>query len=237
MNTKLNTVKQIVWSLLVSAPLIVCGQQPQDTKDKKPPEHHSIGLGIKAGFDFSNVTNASMINSSSRTGFHLGLLLAPPSRSILGSRTELIYSRHGYNYNSRSGGGPDSAAGSIDLDYIMLAQYLAINITKFVQIQLGGQTAYLLNAKVDSSSQQITGVPGANKIISYYNRIDYGYGVGVEVHPVAGLLIGAQYQISLNNLYKQPSFTPGGAPPTFIPSMSSLNLKNNVVQLFIGYRF
>lgn len=207
--------------------------QQDSTKANKPKTHHSIGIGIKAGFSFSNITNASQVNASSRTGYHFGLLLGTSSKHILGSRTELLYSRRGYNYSAGSSGNE-----SIDLDYIQLAQLLAINITKYVQIQIGAETSYLLSAKADSSLPS-TGNASADKVISFYNRFDYGYGGGVEIHPVAGLLVGARYNISLANLYKAPtSYTSGsGGMPSFVPSASSINLKNNVVQLFVGYRF
>jgi len=214
---------------IMMIPFAVHSQQATDSlHHEKKKEHHSIGIGIKAGFNFSNVTKASSINANSRTGFHVGLLLAPSS-GIIGSRTELIYSRHGYNYTN------DTTSGSVNLDYIMLCQYMAIHITKYFEIQLGGQTAYLLHAKADSGTKLSTGNANTDKLISYYNRLDSGFGAGAEVHPVAGLLIGARYNISLSNLYKQSSFTPGnGQSPSFAPS---IDLKNNVVQLYLGYRF
>jgi hypothetical protein len=217
------------------------GQQPVPDKNKQQKQQHSIGIGITAGFNFSNVTNASGIGAGSRTGYNFGLFLAPSSHSILGSRTELIYSRHGYNYGHDSSAASGISAGSVDLDYILFAQYLAINITKYVQIHLGAQTSYLLHAKVDSGGQQAGGNAAAASILSYYNRFDYGFGGGVEVHPIGGLVIGGRYSISLSNLYKMPSSTStgngNGEPPSFVPSMGSINLKNNLVQLYIGYRF
>lgn len=222
-------MKRIGLSLLLLFPLFLFGQRgssPQDSGYKK--QKHSIGIGVKAGFNFSNVTNASQINASTRTGYHFGILLAPASKSILGSRTELIYSRHGYNYS-------DSAAkanGSIDLDYIMFAQYMCINITKYVQIQLGAETGYLLSAKADSGKMS-TGNASADQLLSFYNRFQYGYGGGIEIHPYSGLLIGARYNISLNNLYN-PSAYSGTTSPSFVPSV---NLKNNIIQVFAGWRF
>ena len=221
------------------APFALFGQSDQDSLQhkKNKSEHHSIGLGIKAGFNFANVTKASSINANNRAGYHVGLLLAPPSHGILGSRTELIYSRHGYNYSN------DTANGNVDLDYIMLAQLMAIHITKYFDIQLGGQTGYLLHAKVDSSRQLSTGNASADQLLSLYNRFDAGFGAGVEIHPVAGLLVGARYNISLTNLYKQAYTSYGqgtgsGAgtvmPPSFVPKV---DLKNNIVQLYLGYRF
>jgi hypothetical protein len=223
-------MKRISLLSVILLPLFLYSQQqpmPQDSSSRHKPKH-SIGIGIKAGFNFSNVTNASQINAASRTGYHLGIFLAPESKSILSSRTELIYSRHGYNYSDSAA----KASGSIDLDYIMLAQYICINITKYVQIQFGAETGYLLAAKADSGQTMNTGVTSANQLVSYYNRLQYGYGGGVEIHPYSGLLIGARYNISLNNLYNF-SYS-GGTTPSFAPN---LNLKNNILQIFAGWRF
>ncbi len=187
-------------------------------------------VGLKAGLNFANVTNASAINSKSSVGFHAGVFLSPPTNTILGSRTELLFSRQGYDYSS------GSTTGTVKLNYIILTQMMAINITKFVQIQLGGQTAFLLSAKADSNKQS-TGNASADKILSFYNRFDYGFGGGVEIHPVGGLLIGARYTISLSNLYKQPSYSSGNTQPSFIPNTGDISLKNNVVMVFVGWKF
>ncbi|MEO6454815.1 MAG: porin family protein [Ginsengibacter sp.] len=185
-------------------------------------------VGIKAGLNFANVTNTSSINNNSRSGFNAGIFLATSSKKILGSRTELIFSRQGYNYKTNAN------TGNVNLDYIMIPQYMAINITKYFQIQLGGQMAYLLNANADSSNNTQSANP-YGKMMNYYNRVDYGYGGGIEVHPIKGLLIGARVNISLGNLYADAiSSSSSGTPPSFIPKV---NVKNNVFQLFGGWRF
>lgn len=185
-------------------------------------------FGIKAGMNFANVTKASSINNSSKSGFHAGVLLAPESRGVIGSRTELIFSRQGYNYKTGSN------TGDVNLDYLMLPQYMTINITKYFQLQLGGQMAILLNAKADSTTTN-PAIPGAaGKMMSLYNKFDFGYGGGFEVHPVSGLLIGARVNISLGNLYKSVEGTSPGETPSFVPKV---NVKNNVFQVFMGWRF
>ncbi len=190
----------------------------------------SAQIGLKAGLNFANVTNASSINNSSRSGFHAGLLLAPHSKKILGSRTELIFSRQGYDYKNGTN------TGSVNLDYIMLPQYITINITKYFQIQIGGQMAFLINAKVDSSNSMSTGNPQFDKIMSYYNRFDYGYGGGIEIHPLSGLLIGARINISLGSLYKDfaTASSGSGTQPSFVPKV---DVKNNLFQVFAGWIF
>ena len=228
-------MKRIAAFLLLLAPLALFSQQPstQPTTEskKKPEEHHSIGIGIKAGYNFANVTNASAINGSSRAGYHFGLFLAPSSKGFLGSRTELLYSRHGYDYKT------DTVNGAVNLDYIMLTQMMAFHITKYFELHLGGYSAYLLNAKADTMQKALAGTPYASysSILSFYNRFDYGFGVGAEVHPVAGLLIGVRYQLSFSNLFKTPAIdSTGMSSSSFKPSV---NPKNNVVMISVGYRF
>jgi opacity protein-like surface antigen len=221
-------------ALIVLLPFALFGQQPDQpnasvTASQAPKkQHHSIGIGIRAGLNFANVTNASTINSSTRAGYHVGIFYATDWTKVMGSHTELLYSRHGFNYKN------DTVNGSVNLDYIMLAQFMTINITRYFQIQLGGQTAYLLSVKADSNHVS-TGNASADKLLSYYNRFDYGFGAGVEIHPIAGLIIGARYCLSFSNLYKQSYSSTSGTPPSFAPP--SVNFKNNVVLISVGYRF
>lgn len=180
-------------------------------------------FGLKAGLNFANVTKASSINNSSKTGFHAGLLMGSASPKVFGFRTELTYSKQGYDYKAGTN------TGNVNLDYIMSTNLTCINITKYFQLQFGAQMAYLLNAKVDSNTTS-TGNAQADKIMNLYNRFDYGFAGGIEIHPVGGLLIGARANISLGSLYKD-------AQSGQMPSFSNIDLKNNVFQIFAGWRF
>ena len=186
-------------------------------------------FGIKAGVNFANVTNASDINSGSESGFMAGIFLAPPSKGVMGFRTELIFSRQGYSYRTNTN------TGVVNLDYILLPQLMQINITKFFSIQLGAQMAFLINAKADSTNSSGSSSP-YGEIMDFYNKFDYGFAGGIEIHPFKGLLVGARYNISLGNLYKDPSSYEmnGGQPPSFIPPV---DVKNNVLQIFAGWIF
>jgi hypothetical protein len=184
-----------------------------------------IGLGIKGGLNFAKVTKASNINAENATGFHAGIFLSPPSKSVLGYRTELIFSRQGYDFKN------GTTTGSVKLDYLLLPQLMQINISKYFSLQLGAQMAYLLSAKADSSRPS-TGNAQADQMIDLFNRFDYGAAGGVEIHPFKGLLIGARMNISFGDLFKDPGQI--AARPTFFPSVDA---KNNVIQVFAGYRF
>jgi hypothetical protein len=180
-------------------------------------------IGLKGGLNFANVTGASSINSSSRSGFMFGIFLEPSSSKIISSKTELIYSRQGYDFKN------GTTTGNVNLDYLLIPQGMCINITKFVQLQLGAQIAFLLNAKADTTTSSGSSNPYSG-IMNYYNKFDYGFAVGAEIHPFMGLLIGARYNISLGKLYKD-------AQSGQMPSFSSADAKNNVVQIFAGWKF
>jgi hypothetical protein len=81
-------MKRIIIALLLISPCALYGQ-----------------IGIKAGLNFANVTKTSSINNSSRSGFHASVFLAPPSKGIITSRTELMFSRQGYNYKTNTNTG------------------------------------------------------------------------------------------------------------------------------------
>jgi hypothetical protein len=184
-------------------------------------------IGLKGGINFATISKNSSINSSSRFGFHVGVLFSSSSKRIINSRTELIFSQQGYNYKTAAN------TGNVNLNYILLPQYMSINITKYFFIQLGGQMAYLLNAKADSSAGNGNGSPYGN-ILNYYNKFDFGYGGGVEIHPWKALLIGARVNISLGNLYKDIDGTSPNAAPSFIPKVA---IKSNLFQVFAGWQF
>jgi len=181
-------------------------------------------FGLKAGVNFANVTNASSINSSNQTGFMVGAFLSPSSKGVLSSRTEIIYSKQGYNFET------STKTGTVNLDYILIPQLMGINITKFVQLQLGAQMAFLINAKADSTNNNNSGAGPYASVMDYYNKFDYGFAAGAEVHPFKGLLIGARYNISLGKVYKDLQ---SGQMPAF----TAEDARNNVVQLFVGWRF
>src|SRR5271156_6340260 len=96
-------------------------------------------FGLKAGWNFTDVTSASSISNQSSSGYNIGVFYTTPYTKIMGSKTELVYSRQGYNYST------GTVTGNVNLDYIMLPQYFCINITKFFQIHVGEEMAYLIN--------------------------------------------------------------------------------------------
>ncbi len=182
-----------------------------------------LSIGVKGGLNFANITDAPGFKNSNRTSYMIGGFIAPKPKKLLGFRSEIILSRQGYDYKTNTN------SGNVNLDYLLLPQLITLNFTKKLEIHAGGQAAFLLNAKVDSSGG--TG-NGNGSLFDYFNRFDYGLAGGVQVSPILGLFVGARINISLNNLNKEQPI--GGSNPNFVPKEF---VKNNVVQVYAGWRF
>lgn len=184
--------------------------------------------GLKAGYNVAWMTGTpAHFEPSNTNGFMVGAFLAPPTKGGIGYRTEIVFSRQGFSYDE------SGTKQNIKQDYIYLPQLTTFGIGKVVQLQLGGQIGYLLNAK----SSKETGSSTEKKIMDYYNRFDYGFAGGLEIYPFKGLLIGARYNISFGNAFKtpDPSTMPVPMPLPFDPT--ELKGKNSVVNFFLGYKF
>jgi hypothetical protein len=209
--------------------------QSPNNNDEEVAKRKPLGFGLKAGYNYNNVTNAAAINAKSAAGFQVGAFLAPggfqQKPSVLGYRSEIIFSKQGYDFATQK------TTGTVSLNYLILPQLTTINITRFVQLQVGGQMAFLLNAKADSTQTGAEQSSPYATVSSFYNKIDYGFAGGIEIHPVKGLLIGARYNISLAKMNKaeEGAQLPALPTPAFIPK--GADLKNNMLQVFVGYCF
>jgi hypothetical protein len=148
---------------------------------------------------------------------------SPAGHGVIGYRTEFIFSQQGFSYDA------DGKKQNVTNNYIYMPHFTTISIGKVVQLQVGGQVGYLINAKSSAG----TGEAGES-ITSYYNRFDYGAAGGLEVYPFKGLILGSRYNVSFGNMFSN-SATGGNSPFPFDPF--NLKGKNTVLQFFAGYKF
>lgn len=210
-------MRKILLTAIVAVSALLSHAQKEDA------DVYKTKLGIKGGYNWSYVTaSQSGINTNSKSGFMVGVFLAPKPSKGLGFRSEIVFSRQGYSFEG-SGKNTD-----VLNDYIYLPQLTTYTIGKVVQLQLGAQIGFLLNSKLSGAKDStITGL---------MNKVDYGFAGGVELHPVKGLLIGARYNLGLGKMYKK--FEESVTNPYQLPfNPETTNMKNGVVQLFVGYQF
>ena len=82
-----------------------------------------LRIGVKAGLNFANITNASSIKAGNLTGYMIGGYISPKPKKSLGFRSEIILSRQGYDYKTNTN------TGNVNLDYLILPQLITLNFT------------------------------------------------------------------------------------------------------------
>lgn len=200
------------------------------TAQHKKQKKNKATFGIKGGYNYVNVTNITAVNGNNQSGFHAGIFYSPSTRdeaNFTGSG-ELLFSRQGYSFKTATN------TGKVNLDYLLFPAFTNFEFGKFFKLQLGLQTAYLLNAKADSS-KPASSSSTYNKMVEYFNRLEFSLAGGVEITPVPGFIVGARYTIGLTTVNKDHPFNT--IIPSFIPQTSGINLKNNIVQVYAGFKF
>ncbi|HYO22640.1 MAG TPA: outer membrane beta-barrel protein [Flavisolibacter sp.] len=195
------------------------GAQNTNGQPKKP-------FGVKGGVNTNYMSSLRSFDAKNNIGFFAGVFYAPATKSRFGSRSEILFSRQGYDYSS------NQQTGTVRLDYLMLPQLFTVNFTRFLQVQAGVQMAILLRGAVDSSASP-SSVPNPAKPTDVFARFHFGYAAGLESNPIGGLTIGARYNLFLNLLDNN-----GGQPavPAYVPDYSG-RLKHGTFQFSVGYRF
>jgi len=184
-------------------------------------------LGLKAGVNFTFLNLPKSFDARNHTGFMVGGYFSPRSFSRFGFRSELLFSRQGYDYQH------NRQTGSVLLNYLMLPQLTTFNITHFFQLQAGGQIAILVKTKVDSSASP-SSLPATPNNNDYFNKLNYGLAGGLEIKPFAGLFVGARYNLFFN-LFNDASSSPATVP-SYAPFYQG-QLKNGLLQVYAGYTF
>ena len=197
-------------------------KQLKELDDRKPK------FGIKGGYNVAKINGkAANFSPDTKNGFTVAAFYSAGPRSGLGYRTELVFSRQGFEF---ADGGKTAGVTN---DYVYMPHFTTFGIGKFFQVQVGGQLGYLLKSSKETSSDS-----KSQDITSFANRLDYGAAAGVEIYPVKHLILGGRYNISFGNAYKrmtESSTTPSPFPLPFNPD--EVKGKNAVINFFVGFRF
>lgn len=209
------------------------GPQPnfQNNYEKNASEYRPH-FGLKAGYNIASLVGSTPnFKPQSKNGFMAAAFYSRDSRSGLGYRTELVFSRQGFAF--------DEAGKKEDVtsDYLYMPHFTTFGIAKIVQFHLGVQIGYLLrSSKTNNASKE-----KPSDITELYNRLDYGAAGGLEIYPVKGLILGGRYNLSFGNLYKNMKMAMPQTPvpvPIHLPfNPSDIKDKNGVINFYIGYRF
>jgi len=196
------------------------------------------GFGFRIGLNYAKVSGGSdSVQYHYKPGLMIAVFFAPPGTGVIGYKSELLYSKQGFDYTN-----PNGTSGTVSNDYLMIPQMMTINITKYVQLQAGAFAGYLLSSKDSNIPKTTTDNDPSKMMLDIMNRFDYGAAAGIEIHPFKGMILNARYNMGFAKLYKEQSDI-AQTNPTPVPSFNPLakyeniDTKNAVIQLSVGYRF
>lgn len=194
------------------------------------------GFGFRVGLNYAKVSGSSdSIQYRYKPGLMIAVFLAPPSTGVIGYRSELLYSKQGFDYTDQNGN-----TGTASNDYLMIPQMMTVNLTKFVQLQAGAFAGYLLNTKDSNQPKTTTDTDPSKTMLDLMNRLDYGAAAGIEIHPFKGMILNARYNMGFAKLYKEQNDIAQTTPASSFNPLAkyeNLDTKNAVIQLSVGYRF
>lgn len=213
--------------------LLTTMSRAQNSRTAAPSS--KIDFGFRVGLNYAKVSgSADSMQYQYKQGLMIAVFLNPHYKGIIGSRHEFLYSRQGFRYTDSKG-----HSGTMSNDYLMVPQMMTINITKFVQLQIGIFAGYLLRSQDSNDSSRTTSSDYSAYYLNLMNRIDYGAAGGIEIHPFKGLTLNARYNMGFAKMYKKQN---SSAATPYNPSMyfmpyQNIDTKNAVVQFSVGYLF
>ena len=134
-----------------------------------------IDLGIKAGANFANITDATGL--SNKTGFVIGAFAGVKLNDKLGIQGDLLYSQQGAKFDG----------GDIDLNYVNVPIVLKYFVTENLNIQAGPQFGFVVDDNIkavltnlaEAESADVSGVVGLGYELPMGIRLSGRYNFGL----------------------------------------------------------
>ncbi|MEZ4857639.1 MAG: porin family protein [Flavobacteriaceae bacterium] len=135
-----------------------------------------VDLGLKAGVNFANLTDAS--NLEGRTGFVFGAFAGGKFGDKLGIQGDLLYSQQGAEFDG----------DKIDLNYVNVPVVLKYFLTDQIHIHAGPQFGFVVDDNIanvfndiaESESFDLSGIVGIGVDLPMGIRLDGRYNFGLS---------------------------------------------------------
>lgn len=178
-----------------------------------------VKFGPKAGVNFANLSGEDDTNSL--TAFHVGAVVEIKFNEKFSIQPEVLYSAQGAKseYSNNLG----SYKETQKLDYINVPIMAKYYVADGFSVEAGPQVGFLTKAQseVEGTVANITSSSTQDNKDSF-NSVDFGLNFGLAYDLPVGLFFNARYNLGLSDVVKDNN---GDA------------IKNNVIQLGVGYKF
>ncbi|SFN58149.1 Opacity protein [Paenimyroides ummariense] len=171
-----------------------------------------LKFGPKAGVNFANLSGVD--NAEMKTGFHVGAVAEIKFNEKFSIQPEVVYSAQGAKANI------GNIQGKANLDYINVPILAKYYIVDGFSVEAGPQIGFLAKAEGKGT---VDNVSVTNDIKDNFKSTDFGLGFGLAYDLPVGVFVNARYNLGLSDIRNNTS--------------SGDAIKNNVIQVGIGYKF
>ena len=192
-----------------------------------------VEFGIKGGINLATITGDDTDDLDGRTSFHFGVVAEIAISDKFSVQPELLYSSQGAtsedSYSEEGFNVKEEV--TVKLDYINLPIIAKYYVADGFSIEAGPQIGFLMNSELEidltaSGEGFSEDFSETEDLKDYVKGIDFGLNFGLGYKMESGLNFSARYNLGLSD---------GNDDPEFFESDSAL--KNNVIQISVGYFF
>ncbi|MEM7486723.1 MAG: porin family protein [Bacteroidota bacterium] len=140
-----------------------------------------LGLGIKGGFNFSDISGDIAGDTGYLTRYHFGVVAEVPISDKFSFQPELLYSGQGYTLND----------DRVDLDYLSMPLVGKYYVTKGLSLEAGPQIGLLLSAEEEEDNTDVK---------DFFSSVDVGVNLGVGYKFENGLNFNVRYIVGLSDI-------------------------------------
>ena len=205
---------------ILAVALILAGASKIQAQENSP------SLGIKGGYNMSNLYTEDVDDQNVLSGFNIGLFATLPLSSSVALQPELIYTTKGaeLQYDNAFTAG----TAKFRLNYVEVPVLIKANLTKNFNVHFGPYAAFLVDSKITNEGQN--GDINFEQEIDRedLNTVDFGVAAGLGFD-FDSFGIGARYNYGLSTVGKERTYA--GGTYTFPDS------KNSVLSIYAAIKF
>lgn len=201
-------------ALLISFLFLLASTSSKAQEEETSP----FTYGVKFGLPLSELKGSDNLKSL-RTSFLAGLISEYELSEKYSLALELLYSRQGATNRGNVEG--SFFENRLNLDYFNMPVLVKYDINQGLALEVGPQFGYLLKGTYESKQLEN---PIKTNVEDDFEAYDLSVALGASFKTEWGFLVGARYNLGLNDINKRTDLESG-------------SLNNAVFQLYFGYLF